>query len=183
MKKILVCVLLLAICFCLSASVALAEEEVVAEETAGVKDWLAQYVNKETITNFINWLIDGGIGIGLITTLAKYYKERKSTKDMVTDVVKDVVQKLWADKDDKDKQEILEDLKTVKESNDTIVKALIMAQDSTSKGKIALLDLLNVAKTADVQKVVETTKQAIEDKIKEDDGVKQAVQEVYQNIF
>lgn len=148
-----------------------------------MSQWLSENLNKETIYRIVQWCIDGCIGIGLIVVLIKYYTTKKTKEEDIESIASRVVNTILEGKNETEKKEIQENIGEIKTAIDTIVKALVLMQDSSSKGKVALLELLNVAKDGNISKVVEETKEIIESKIKEENVVKEAVQEEYKDIF
>lgn len=153
------------------------------DESAEIVAWLKENVNKDTISNIIHYFIESGLGVGLIATLIKFFKERKATKELVEEITSKIVNKIISEREETQQKAILNDISELKNATDTVIKALVLMQDSSSKGKVALLDLLNVSKDVKVQEVVSATKDVIEEQIKLDAEVKNAVKEDYKDIF
>lgn len=109
--------------------------------------YLGEYVDRQLIANIVS-IATGVLGyLALIITNIIYKKYKKNTVD-------DFMKALISNDGDhlkvivKDLKEEIQSLKAqyleLKKANDTVVKALVLSQDNTAKGKIALLEYLGV---------------------------------------
>ena len=109
--------------------------------------YLGEYVDRQLIANIVS-IATGVLGyLGLIITNIIYKKYKKNTVDDFM--------KALASNDGAHLQTYVKDLKEeilslkaqnleLKKGYDTVVKALVLSQDNTAKGKIALLEYLGV---------------------------------------
>ena len=163
------------------------EEEAKEEVIQVVKDFLGQYFNSDLVGQIINWAID----VGLLTTIAGiYFKYRKykakSSEEIAKEVekqIKDTLGNEFNKLSNEQIQNILTKIDKFDESLNVFEQALILAQDKTSEGKKALIEI--IAARSQNQDTLETGKK-VEDKIineqKQEEKVKEEVKKEYTPI-
>lgn len=173
-----------------TSSEVIVEEETEEEQGAldEVKSWMSEHFNSQLVANIITWVSDAGLLMGLLGIYIKYKKIKGKTVEQLVGDVNTNVLKVIEDNFDKMSVEKLADLvKTVgglEQSVETIMKVLVLMQDSTRAGKVALLDFLG-SKTNNEEikaKAEEVTAEIKQEEAKEQE-VKEAVKEDYKEIF
>ena len=159
------------------------EQEVI--ET--LKEWLLQFFDSNLVGFVINWAIDAG----LITIIAGiYFKYRKykakSSQEIASEVKEQINEILNASFKDlsKEQQEKIVDVITKLNSEiETLKKALVLAQDKTAEGKIALLNLINeTTKEVEVIKEVEKVKEKVIEENNKEKEINEKVKEKYKPV-
>lgn len=127
----------------------LTEESELTEEgfIAQTKAFLSKYLDEQLVLSIINWAIDVGLLTALFGVYLKYrkYKSMSSkeiaqeTKTVVENAVKAKMQELTA----VELEKIYKVVSNLEEGLKTTNKALVLAQDKTAEGKIALLNLIS----------------------------------------
>lgn len=163
------------------------EEEAKEEVIQVVKDFLGQYFNSDLVGQIINWAID----VGLLTTIAGiYFKYRKykakSSEEIAKEVekqIKDTLGNEFNKLSNEQIQNILTKIDKFDESLNVFEQALILAQDKTSEGKKALIEIITAR--SQNKDTLETGKK-VEDKIineqKQEEKVKEEVKKEYTPI-
>jgi len=167
------------------------EEPVETEESKAldeVKAWLNQHLDKQMVANIITWCSEAGVLTGLLGIYIKYRKFKYKTLEDLVNLVKAEVGKYLTEAFNNLSEEKIKKLEgaveTLEQSNETMMKVLVLMQDSTKAGKVALLDFLgSKTNSKEVKEAAEeVTKELEEQKVKED-AVKEAVKEDYEKIF
>ena len=145
--------------------------------------YLGEYLDKQLIADIVA-LAFGVISLfALIGTYIKYKKAHKDTNDVVAQSIeKEIKDKL------KDVNELVKPLieqnKELKDGYETIMKVLVLMQDASPKGKVALIDYLG-SKT-DNKEIKDATEQVNEEIKKQEETKKEVTEKVngeYENIF
>ncbi len=167
------------------------EEPVETEESKAldeVKAWLGQHLDKQMVANIITWCSEAGVLTGLLGIYIKYRKFKYKTLEDLVNLVKAEVGKYLTEAFNNLSEEKIKKLEcaveTLEQSNETMMKVLVLMQDSTKAGKVALLDFLgSKTNSKEIKEAAEeVTKELEEQKVKED-AVKEAVKEDYEKIF
>ena len=204
MKKLLLVlslpVLAAALAFSTSGMVAVHAEdgeesevvEVVDEEEQSalddVKNWLGQYIDSQMVANIITWCSEAGVLAGLLGVYIKYRKFKGKTIEDLVKLVKAEVGKYLTENFERlseDKHaKIINAVADLEKAQETIMKVLVLMQDTTTKGKVALLDFLgSKTKNDEVKELAEETQVQLEEEVKKEEVVKEAVKEGYEKIF
>lgn len=168
-----------------SSEVIVGDEQGALDE---VKSWMSEHFNSQLVANIITWVSDAGLLLGLLGIYIKYKKIKGKTVEQLVGDVNTNVLKVIEDNFDKMSVEKLASLvKTVgnlEQSVETIMKVLVLMQDSTRAGKVALLDFLG-SKTNNEEIKAKAEELTVEIKQEEakDQEVKEAVKEDYKEIF
>lgn len=153
-----------------------------------LKEWLSQAFDSNLVGFIINWAIDAG----LITVIAGiYFKYRKykakSSQEIaseVKEVVKEVLKDCFKDLSDQQQKEIIEKIEKFEGDLDKLKKALVLAQDRTAEGKIALLNLINETSKnkTDIKEVSEKVETQIKKEVEKEKKVNEKVKDDYQPV-
>lgn len=141
-----------------------------------------KFENSELGLQIINWLIDSGFMVALVGVVIKYNKYKNKSVGELADIAYNKAKEVITQKL-QENTKVLGDVKNalekVNKANETLMKALVLMQDTTSKGKIAVLDFLSQNNEVEVKEI----KQEIieEEKVKEE--IVNKVNEPYENIF
>lgn len=164
----------------------LSEEEKSA--LSEIKSKLSEKLDRELVENIIKWCFDSGILLALLGVYIKYRKAKFKTVEDLADLLKELVGKYIKENFEKLSSEEIKSLTNgldkVEKSTETIMKVLVLMQDNTKQGKIALLDFLG-SKT-DNKEVKEASKEVTEELEKQeakDAEVKKEVENDYEKIF
>jgi len=166
-------------------------EEMTEEEKAAleeVKGWLSQHFDSQMVANIITWVSEAGVLVGLLGVYVKYRKWKYKTVGDIVDLVKAEVGKYLSANFDKLSEEkllsMINAIDDLEKSNEIIMKVLVLMQDNTKKGKIALLDFLGSKTTNEEVKVTaEELSKDLEEQVAKEEQVKEAVSGEYENIF
>lgn len=163
------------------------EEEAKEEVIQVVKDFLGQYFNSDLVGQIINWAIDAGLLTVIAGIYFKYRKYKaKSSEEIAKEVekqIKDTLGNEFNKLSNEQIQNILTKIDKFDESLNVFEQALILAQDKTSEGKKALIEIITAR--SQNQDTLATGKK-IEDKIineqKQEEKVKEEVKKEYTPI-
>lgn len=172
-----------------------AENEIEAENEptlddfkAEVQAWMEQYMEESMVAKIITWLVDAGVLSALFAVYLKYRKYKHTTIEDLTKQFGDKVGEWLKENFDKLSAEQIQGIKDtinkLEQSNETMMKVLILMQDNTAKGKAALLEYLG-SKTdnVEVKQAVAEVGEALDQKEKAEEIVKQKVSGEYEEIF
>lgn len=164
------------------------QEPTLDEFKAEVETWMAQYMEESMVAKIITWLVDAGVLGALFAVYLKYRKYKHTTiedllneyKAKMGDWFKENFDKLSVEQIDK----INNAINSLQQSNETIMKVLVLMQDNTAKGKATLIEYLgsktNNQEVKNATAQVSATLQAQE---KADAKVKAKVSGDYEEIF
>lgn len=173
-----------------TSSEVMVEEDTEDEQGAldEVKSWMSEHFNSQLVANIITWVSDAGLLMGLLGIYIKYKKIKGKTVEQLVGDVNANVLKVIEDNFDKMSVEklagLVKKVGNLEQSVETIMKVLVLMQDSTRTGKVALLDFLG-SKTNNEEikaKAEEVTAEIKQEEAKEQE-VKEAVKEDYKEIF
>ena len=152
------------------------------------KAFLSQYLDEQLVMSIINWAIDAGLLSILFGVYLKYRKYKSMSSNEIANEVKSVVDNAVKESVDKLTTEqltgIYKGLENLEKGLDITNKALVLAQDKTAEGKIALLDLISErTKDESVKEAASEVKTKIEQEEKIKEEVSKEVKEDYTSIF
>lgn len=178
-----------------SEEIALNEEEPQNEQEFTEEDfkekiqaYLTNFMSESMVAKIIGWLVDAGVLTALLGIYIKYRKYKhnsledvvKSTKEMIDENLQKSIDNLSKEKIDK----LVESINTLEQANETIMKVLVLMQDNTSKGKVALLEYLgSKTKNEEVKEAVKDTQEEIENALAKKEEVESKVKDEYKEIF
>lgn len=153
-----------------------------------VKSWLSQHFDTQMVANIITWASEAGILGALLGVYIKYRRYKAKSLDELLDLFKKEIDKYFKDNFEKLSEEkltgLVNALKDVENANETIMKVLVLMQDSTRKGRIALLDFLgSKTNNEEVKEAAEQLSEDLEEQEAKDEEVKDAVAGDYERIF
>jgi len=201
MKKVFKIIVLVVLSFLLLGMpvVAFAEEvepPVVEEEKeptiddfkAEVQAWLEQYMEESMVVKIINWLADIGVLSALFVVYLKYRKYKHTTIEDLTKQFGDKVGVWLKENFDKLSEEQISQIKDsvakLEESNETMMKVLVLMQDNTAKGKAALIEFLgSKTESQEVKEAVKDVNEKLEEQEKITKEIKDKVSGDYEEIF
>lgn len=143
------------------------EEEMTEEQfTEKVKEFLGQYLNENVVVEIISWAMNTGL-IGVLFTL--YIKSRKykgksaqEIQELVKQDIPSLVKECFNKMSVEHLQAIYNRMGELEHGMQIMMKALVLAQDKTAEGRIALLNLITEkTNNTEVTKVAEMVKQEI----------------------
>ena len=146
------------------------------EETLdNIKDFLGTNQYAQYIMYAIQWAINSGLLISLFGVFLKYRKYKSKSSNEISDEVNKALnekfQNLSKDLLEENADTILKALDKFSKDVETIKKALVLAQDKTSEGKKALLELLSENNNAEIKKVADKVKEKIENEQKANEQI------------
>lgn len=145
--------------------------------------YLGEYLDKQLIADIVA-LAFGVISLfALIGTYIKYKKAHKDTNDVVAQSIEREIKDKLKDVNELVKP-LIEQNKELKDGYETIMKVLVLMQDASPKGKVALIDYLG-SKT-DNKEIKDATEQVNEEIKKQEETKKEVTEKVngeYENIF
>lgn len=162
-------------------------EESEQEVIDTLKEWLLQFFDSNLVGFVINWAIDAG----LITIIAGiYFKYRKykakSSQEIASEVkqqINEVLNASFKDLSKEQQEKIINVVNKLNSEIETLKKALVLAQDKTAEGKIALLNLINeTTKEVEVIKEVEKVKEKVIEENNKEKEVNEKVKEKYKPV-
>lgn len=163
------------------------EEEAKEEVIQVVKEFLGQYFNSDLVGQIINWAIDAGLLTVIAGIYFKYRKYKaKSSDEIAKEVEKQIKETLGNEFNKLSNEQIQNILTKIDKFDDSLnvfEQALILAQDKTSEGKKALIEIITAR--SQNKDTLETGKK-VENKIineqKKEEKVKEEVKKEYTPI-
>ena len=158
------------------------------EFKALVEEKLSAYATKDQITQIIEWLVDSGVLVAMFGVFLKYQKFKHTTiEDIITEVKAEVGTNLQSKFDELSAEQIEKLVKSIdelKEAEEVVMKVLVLMQDTTANGKVALLEYLG-SKTSnkEVKEQVTELQDKIEEQIETDKETAELVDGDYKKIF
>ena len=153
-----------------------------------IQEFLSNYMSESMVAKIIGWLVDTGFLVALFGVYLKYRKYKhnsledvvKSTKEMIDENLQKSINNLSKEKIDK----LVKSIEALEQANETIMKVLVLMQDNTSKGKVALLEYLgSKTNNEEVKEAVKGTQEEIENALAKKEEVESKVKDEYKEIF
>ena len=162
----------------------LTQEEVEQKITEKLKEYAEKYLNAEMVANVINWAINSGLIVALATIYLKYRKYKSmSSKEICEEVKKEVMATLSSEfqKLSKEQQEtIIGAIDEICKETEDMKKALVISQDKTYEGKLAMLKLLeDSTKENSTKEEIKKVETQVKEEKKKDEEVKEKVKKDY----
>ena len=143
------------------------EEEMTEEQfTEKMKEFLSQYLNENIVAEIITWAYNTGLLTVLMTLYIKSRKYKGKSAQEIQELVKQDIPSLVKECFNKMSVEHLQAIYNrmgeLEHGMQIMMKALVLAQDKTAEGRIALLNLITEkTNNTEVTKVAEMVKQEI----------------------
>lgn len=165
------------------------ETKTIQEITTEIAEkYLGEYLEKQLIADIVTVAFAVLGYAGLFVTYVKYRKNKKETTEKVSETIEKELRenliKSFVKLSDDTIKPLLEQNKELKEGYETIMKVLVLMQDSTPKGKVAIIDYLgHKTKNNEIKEQSEKIVEEIEknETIKEE--VNSKVSGEYEEIF
>lgn len=147
----------------------------IEEALDSIKNFLDSNQYAQYIMYAIQWAINSGLLISLFGVFLKYRKYKSKSSNEISDEVNKSLDTKFKDlsKDllEENADTILKALDKFSKDVETIKKALVLAQDKTSEGKKALLELLSENNTDELKQVADKVKEKIESEQKANEQI------------
>lgn len=156
-----------------------------------LKAWMDEKFNNANLTSWVltifNALTSTAFLTALLGVVVKYSKYKGKNTDVIIDEVKAQVGEYLKERFDNlsevEIKKLIQALDDLKESNEVMMKVLVLAQDKTSQGKVALLDYLgSKTESKEVKEQAEQVKGKLENEEKEKQEAVEKIKE-YKEIF
>lgn len=165
----------------------ISEEEAYNDVIEVINAWLEQYLTTDFIGQIINWAIDAG----LITLVAGiYFKYRKykakSSEEIAKEVQNKITEILGSEFNKLSQEQINTILNRIDKFDDALKvfeQALVLAQDKTSEGKKALIEIITKnTKSEETKEVASKVETKIIEEQKQVENAKQEIQKDFTPI-
>lgn len=170
-------------------------ETIEEEETETIEDFktkienkLGEYLDREKVELIIKWLIDSGVLVALFGVYVKYKKYKNTTIDelyaKLKTELKDYLQENFKQMGADELTKVCNALKELETANETIMKVLVLMQDNTAKGRVALLEYLgNKTTNNEVKELTQEVNETIEKQQEAKQEIIDKVKNDYEQIF
>lgn len=165
----------------------IAYEESEQEVIETLKEWLLQFFDSNLVGFVINWAIDAGLITIIACIYFKYRKYKaKSSQEIASEVkeqINEILNASFKDLSKEQQEKIVNVITKLNSEIETLKKALVLAQDKTAEGKIALLNLINeTTKEVEVIKEVEKVKEKVIEENNKEKEINEKVKEKYKPV-
>lgn len=199
MKKLTICLtsflVLFAMVICFNFNYAKADEvaetktETSFEDIKGEIDaYIEDNVHNEQVKSLISLGLNGVKAVALVMIYILYRKGKSNNAENNKKDIKSILKDFTSDEFKEYGKEMIQPLHDaidkLEKSTDTIMKVLVLMQDQTANGKIALIDFLG-SKTdnEEVKKSVQLVKEAVEEVKAMQEKVNDEVKGEYKELF
>lgn len=153
-----------------------------------VQAWMSQYMEESLVVKIITWLVDAGVLSALFVVYLKYRKHKSMTIEELLNEYKVKMGEWLKENFDKLSEEQIDKIKdsinSLEQSNETIMKVLVLMQDNTAKGKATLIEYLgSKTNNKEVKEAATEVSQILEEQEKATLEVKNKVAGDYEKIF
>lgn len=153
-------------------------EETEEKVTEKIKEWLTEYLGESMAIKIIGWAVDAGVMTALVAIYIRYRKYKATSLEDVAKLMKSEIEThltaCFGNLDKNMVKQLTKGMSECIEKMDNVMKALVLAQDKTAEGKIALLNLINESTT---DKEVKEATEVVKEEIKQEQKVEQIVKE------
>ena len=162
----------------------LTEEEVKSK----LEEKLSQWFDANTIANIITWLSTSGVLTFALAMLNKIrrYKDY-NTGDLVKKFegqIKEMVEKQFKELGKEQVDKIVSAINDLEKAEETIMKVLVLMQDNTAKGKVALIEYLGTkTENAEVKGAIAEVETGLIEKEQAKEKVLEQVNKEYTDLF
>lgn len=171
-----------------TSSSELTQEEVEKTIKEKFENWASEYVSWDYVSSIINWSIDTGLLSVIAFLIVKTRKYKSLTGEQIVDLLKtqmvDTLKNSFKEMSAEELKQIVLNIDKLSNDIEVMKKALVLAQDKTAEGKIALLNLINgTTENKETKEAIEEQKEKIEKEEAKIEEVKSAVDGEYKEIF
>ena len=199
MKKLTICLtsflVLFAMVICFNFNYAKADEVIETETETSFEDikgeidaYIEDNVHNEQVKSLISLGLNGVEAVALVIIYILYRKGKSNNAENNKKDIKSILKDFTSDEFKEYGKEMIQPLHDaidkLEKSTDTIMKVLVLMQDQTANGKIALIDFLG-SKTdnEEVKKSVQLVKEAVEEVKAMQEKVNDEVKGEYKELF
>lgn len=199
MKKLTICLtsflVLFAMVICFNFNYAKADEVIETETETSFEDikgeidtYIEDNVHNEQVKSLISLGLNGVEAVALVIIYILYRKGKSNNAENNKKDIKSILKDFTSDEFKEYGKEMIQPLHDaidkLEKSTDTIMKVLVLMQDQTANGKIALIDFLG-SKTdnEEVKKSVQLVKEAVEEVKAMQEKVNSEVKGEYKELF
>lgn len=160
------------------------QEEVEETITQKIKEYAEKYLNAEMVANVINWAINSGLIVALATIYLRYRKYKSmSSKEICEEVKKEVLIALgdeFKKLSEEQQAGILKAIDELCKEMENMKKALVISNDKTYEGKLAMLKLMEeTTKETETKEQIKKVETQVKEEQKKDEQVKETVKKDY----
>ena len=160
------------------------QEEIEKTITEKIKAYAEKYLNAEMVANVINWAINSGLIVALATIYLKYRKYKSmSSKEICEEVKKEVLIALgdeFKKLSEEQQAGILKAIDELCKEMENMKKALVISNDKTYEGKLAMLKLMEeTTKETETKEQIKKVETQVKEEQKKDEQVKETVKKDY----
>lgn len=171
-----------------TSSSELTQEEVEKTIKEKFENWASEYVSWDYVSSIINWSIDTGLLSVIAFLIVKTRKYKSLTGEQIVELLKtqmvDTLKNSFKEMSAEELKQMILNIDKLSNDIEVMKKALVLAQDKTAEGKIALLNLINgTTENKETKEAIEEQKEKIEKEEAKIEEVKSAVDGEYKEIF
>lgn len=171
-----------------TSSSELTQEEVESTIKEKIENWASEYVSWDYVSSIINWSIDTGLLSVIAFLIVKTRKYKSMTGEEIVNLLKSqLIETLttnFKEMSEEQLKQLVLNMDKLSSDIEVMKKALVLAQDKTAEGKIALLNLINgTTENKETKEAIEEQKEKIEKEEAKIEEVKSAVDGEYKEIF
>lgn len=171
-----------------TSSSELTQEEVENTIKEKIEKWASEYVSWDYVSSIINWSIDTGLLSVIAFLIVKTRKYKSLTGEQIVELLKtqmvDTLKNSFKEMSAEELKQMVLNIDKLSNDIEVMKKALVLAQDKTAEGKIALLNLINgTTENKETKEAIEEQKEKIEKEEAKIEEVKSAVDGEYKEIF
>lgn len=171
-----------------TSSSELTQEEVEKTIKEKFENWASEYVSWDYVSSIINWSIDTGLLSVIAFLIVKTRKYKSLTGEQIVELLKtqmvDTLKNSFKEMSAEELKQMVLNIDKLSNDIEVMKKALVLAQDKTAEGKIALLNLINgTTENKETKEAIEEQKEKIEKEEAKIEEVKSAVDGEYKEIF
>ena len=171
-----------------TSSSELTQEEVEKTIKEKIENWASEYVSWDYISSIINWSIDTGLLSVIALLVVKTRKYKSMTGEEIVNLLKSqLIETLttnFKEMSEEQLKQLVLNMDKLGSDIEVMKKALVLAQDKTAEGKIALLNLIDgTTENKETKEAIDEQKEKIEKEEAKIEEVKSAVDGDYKEIF
>lgn len=171
-----------------TSSSELTQEEVEKTIKEKIENWASEYVSWDYVSSIINWSIDTGLLSVIALLVVKTRKYKSMTGEEIVNLLKSqLIETLttnFKEMSEEQLKQLVLNMDKLSSDIEVMKKALVLAQDKTAEGKIALLNLIDgTTENKETKEAIDEQKEKIEKEEAKIEEVKSAVDGDYKEIF
>jgi len=153
-----------------------------------LKQKINELMNNNLVKSIVSYSTTVASAVGLIVTLVKYKNVKALTTEQMTTVASNVCADRLKKIEEKLLKSLIEKFGNVEDAMAEVVTVMAMMQDTTTKGKQALIEYLakrtkeNDSVSEEAKEIVEEVKESINSEVEKEEELKEEVQKDYQSV-